>query len=170
MTTASVERHRAEAVQGLFDGLLHVSRSLRARSGDWGHAVGGLSRGDIATLGVVERGDGIRPGRIAQTQGVDPSVVSRQLATLDRLGLISRGTDPMDGRAELIGITHLGREQLIAARSSMCDALARRLTGWEPEEIARAASVIEDLADLLQDTPHDTEVTTIHEDRKESHV
>ncbi|MCW2837674.1 MAG: MarR family transcriptional regulator, partial [Marmoricola sp.] len=93
MTTASVERHRAEAVQGLFDGLLHVSRSLRARSGDWGHAVGGLSRGDIATLGVVERGDGIRPGRIAQTQGVDPSVVSRQLATLDRLGLISRGTD-----------------------------------------------------------------------------
>jgi DNA-binding MarR family transcriptional regulator len=152
MSTTSLQRDRTEDVQGLFDGLMHLSRSLRSRSGDWGHAARDLSRGDIVTLGVVERGRSTRPGQIASMLGVDPSVVSRQLATLDRLGLIARGTDPLDRRAEPISVTPQGRERLQEARDAMCNALDTRLTGWDPETIAAAAVVVADLADLLRDT------------------
>jgi DNA-binding MarR family transcriptional regulator len=163
MSTTSLQRDRTEVVQGLFDGLMRLSRSLRSRSGDWGHAARDLSRGDIVTLGVVERGGSTRPGQIASMLGVDPSVVSRQLATLDRLGLIARGTDPLDRRAELISVTPQGRERLQEARDAMCSALATRLTGWDPETIAGAAVVVEDLADLLRDTA-DTFTTATSKD------
>jgi DNA-binding MarR family transcriptional regulator len=149
----SIERTRTEAVQGLFDGLLHFSRTLRSRSGDWGHGVQDLTRGEIVCLGVVERRGPTRPGQIAVALGVDASVVSRQLAALDRLGLVARGTDPLDGRAELISITPPGGDRLRQSRTAMCDALGARLAGWEPEDISRAAAVIENLADLLHDTP-----------------
>lgn len=153
MTTSSVERTRTELVQGLFDGLLQFGRALRARSGDWGHVARDLSRGDIVTLGVVERGPSMRPGQIATTLEVDPSVVSRQLAALDRQGLIARVTDPLDGRAELVNVTRLGRERLLQARAAMCSALAERLTEWDLESIASASAVVEELAHLLRDTP-----------------
>lgn len=156
MTTSTSERSRTGAVQALFEGLQQFSRALRSRSGDWGHAVRDLSRGDIVTLGVVARQEDIRSGQIALTLGVDPSVVSRQLAALERLGLVARCADPADRRAELISATPLGRERLQEARAAMCEALGIRLAAWDPETISRAAAVVEDLAYLLHETPSDT--------------
>jgi DNA-binding MarR family transcriptional regulator len=153
-TTSSVERTRAEAVEDLFDGLVRVSRSLRSRSGDWSHLAGGrnrdLTRGDIVALGVIDRHGPTRPGRIAGVLAVDPSVVSRHLATLDRLGLVSRSTDPVDRRAEQISITPAGRERLAEARAAMCEALAGRLSGWDVDAIAEATTVVHRLTDLLE--------------------
>jgi DNA-binding MarR family transcriptional regulator len=165
MTTNGTER--TEAVQALFDGLLQFSRSLRSRSGDWSQTARDLSRGDTVTLGVVERQGSTRPGQIAAALGVDPSVVSRQLAALDRLGLIARCTDPSDRRAERISVTPLGHERLVQARAAMCDALAERLTGWDLEAISHAATVVGDVADLLHDT--DTDITHIA-DSKDAHA
>ncbi len=152
MTTPTPEHDRIEAVQGLFDGLVRFGRALKARSGDWGHAAHDLTRGDIVTLGVLEARGSTRPGQIAATLNVDPSVISRQLATLARLDLIARGTDPEDGRAELITITPQGQERLVQAREAMCVALAERLGHWDLEEIARATAMVEDLS-LHLNTP-----------------
>jgi DNA-binding MarR family transcriptional regulator len=160
MSTISRERHQSEAIQSLFDGLMRVNRSIRSRSGDWGHVAHDLSRGDIVTLGVIARAERTRPGQIAAALCVDPSVVSRQLATLHRLDLITRGVDPSDRRAELISVTEQGRGRLREARDAMCDALAARLTGWDSDAIARAAAVVDDLADLLQDNPDTADSTT----------
>ena len=168
--TITSERSRTEAVRALFDGLQRFSRALRSRSGDWGHAVRGLSRGDLVTLGVVSRQESIRSGRIAQTLGVDPSVVSRQLASLERLGLVARCVDPADRRAELISATSLGREQLQEARAAMCDELAVRLGAWDPDSIHHAATVVQDLAALLNDMPTDTADTITTEDSKDAHA
>ena len=167
MTTNGVER--TEAVQALFEELLQFGRSLRSRSGDWSQTARDLSRGDPVTLGVVERQGSTRPGQIAATLGVDPSVVSRQLAALDRLGLITRCTDPSDRRAERISVTALGHERLLQGRAAMCDALAARLSGWDLEAISRAATVVGDLADLLHDTHTDTDLTHIA-DSKDAHA
>jgi DNA-binding MarR family transcriptional regulator len=150
MTTASIERDRTEAVQDLFDGLVHFSRALRARSGDWGHAAHDLTRGDIVTLGVLASRGSTRPGQIAAALNLDPSVISRQLVTLARLELITRGTDPEDGRAELITITTQGRERLVQARAAICAALADRLGNWDLDDIARATAMVEDLSNNLQ--------------------
>jgi len=174
MTTSSIERSRTrdEAVEGLFVGLLRFGRSVRSRSGDWGHTVRDLNKADVIALGVVERGGRTRPGQIAARLGVDPSVVSRQLAPLHRLGVIERRTDPLDGRAELIGITSLGRDRLQQARAAMCAALSARLTEWDLETISRAATVVEDLAELLDQpvAPTDTEFTGSTTPTKDAHA
>src|SRR3954454_16369523 len=150
MTNSPFERDRIEAVQGLVDGLLRFGRTLKARSGDWGHSAHDLTRGDIVTLGVLEARGSTRPGQIAAALNVDPSVISRQLVTLTRLDLVTRGTDPQAGRAELITITPQGRERLVQAREVMCLALAERLGHWDLEEIARATAMVEDLSIHLQ--------------------
>lgn len=155
MTTHNSERSRTEAVQALFDGLQQFSRALRSRSGDWGASVRDLSRGDLVTLGVVARQKTIRCGQIASTLGVDPSVVSRQLAALERLGLVARCADAADRRAELISATPLGRDQLREARAAMCEALGLRLGCWDPDSIIHAAAVVEELAGLLHEMPGD---------------
>ena len=154
-----IERHRIEAVEGLFDGLVRFSRALKARSGDWGNAAQDLGRGDIVTLGVLEARGSTRPGQIAAALNVDPSVISRQLVTLARLDLITRGTDPEDGRAELITITPQGRQRLVEAREAICAVLADRLGHWDLDEIARATAVVEDLSIHLQ-----------HPNTKDAHV
>ncbi len=162
MSTTTVEPRRTQAVQDLFEVLLRFSRALKARGADWGQSVHGLSRADIVTLGVLETRGNLRPSRIAAAMAVDPSVVSRQLAALDRLGLISRGTDPDDGRAELITITPEGRERLVEVRTAMCASLAERLDQWGLEDITTATAMVDDLADRL----HQPVTAT----RKEAHV
>jgi DNA-binding MarR family transcriptional regulator len=150
MPAARVDAPRAEVVGELFSGLLRLSRALRSRSADWTSASADLSRGDLVVLGVVHDRGQVRPGQIAAALNVDPSVVSRQLATLERHDLITRGTDPADGRAELIALTTTGREQMLRARAAMHQVLAGRLQGWDAEDIARAAATVEDLAAVLQ--------------------
>ncbi len=150
MPAAHLETSRPEVVAELFSGLLSLSRALRSRSADWTQASSDLSRGDLVVLGVVHDRGRVRPGHIAAALNVDPSVVSRQLATLERHRLISRGTDPDDGRAELISLTESGRERMLSARSAMHQVLAGRLQGWDAEDIARAATTVEDLAAVLQ--------------------
>jgi DNA-binding MarR family transcriptional regulator len=146
MNLPTVGPDRIEAVQDLFDGLVRFSRALKARSGDWSHSVHDLTRGDIVALGVLEARGSTRPGQMAAALNVDPSVISRQLVTLARLDLITRGTDPEDGRAELITITPKGRQRLVQAREAMCVALAERLAHWDLDEIARATAMVEDLS------------------------
>lgn len=142
---------RTEAVQHLYDGLTAITRSLRARSTEWAYVASDLSRGDVMALGVLERRGSIRPGQLATALNVGPSVVSRQLAALERLGLITRGTDPDDGRAELISINDNGRSRLRDARGSMCRALGDRLDHWDDDEIARAAATVHELAEQLRE-------------------
>jgi DNA-binding MarR family transcriptional regulator len=160
---------RTDAVEQLFEGLLQISRSLRARSVDWTHAVPDLSRGDVILLGLVERGGRTRPGQLAGHLSVDPSVVSRQLGVLDRLGLIERFPDPEDGRAELIGATPRGLERLLQARAAMCEVLADRLTEWDVASITHATTTVERVAALLQDARDDAGPAP-HPQNQEVHV
>ncbi len=162
MSTTTAPALRAEAVESLYEGLVVIGRLLRARSGDWGHVASDLTRGDIVTLGVLEVRGSIRPGQIATALNVDPSVVSRQLASLDRLDLIARSTDPADGRAELVTINAAGRTCLREARSSMCSALGSRLDHWDVQDIARATAVLAELTDQLHEALplHDTRTAT----------
>ena len=144
-------RERTEAVSGLFDALIAFSRSLKARGADWSQLSDDLSRGDIVTLGVLDAHGSIRPGHIAAKLSVDPSVVSRQLAGLHRLGLIERGADPADRRAELISLTATGRHRLLEARDVMCAALADRLDHWGLDEVRTATAMVEDLGRRLHE-------------------
>jgi DNA-binding MarR family transcriptional regulator len=170
MSAMSTERDQIEAVQRLFDVLVRFSRSLKARGADWGNVVHDLTRGDIVTLGVLDARGSSRPGQVATALAVDPSVVSRQLASLDRLGLIRREPDPVDGRAELVGLTAEGRRRLAAARAAMCAVLAERLEKWPVEDIAQAAALVEDLDERLHQPIRPLAPITTTQLSKEVHV
>lgn len=145
-----VERERTEAVLDLVDALLGFSRSLRARGSDWATVTEDLTRGEVATLGVIDAHGTLRPGHIAVKLCVDASVISRQLAGLHKLGLVERRPDPADRRAELVALTAEGHERLRVARDVMSDALADRLDHWGVQEVRGAAAVVHDLAERLQ--------------------
>ncbi|MCW2819709.1 MAG: putative MarR-family transcriptional regulator [Marmoricola sp.] len=142
---------RAEAVSRLFDALIGFSRSLKARGGDWATLDPELSRGDVVLLGVVAAGGPLRPGHIAAKLAVDASVVSRQLAGLHRSGLVERGPDPADRRAELISLSPAGHERLVRAREVMCGALAERLDHWDVTAVLDAAAMVDDLGHRLHE-------------------
>lgn len=148
---AGAEQQRTEAVSDLLDALLEFSRSLKARGSDWATLCDDLTRGDLVTLGVLATYGAIRPGHIAARLAVDPSVVSRQLAALHRAGLVERGTDLEDRRAELISLTPAGTERLRRARRTMCAALGERLDHWDVDQVAQAAAVVEDLGRRLHE-------------------
>ena len=148
-TTVPAEPRR-QAVDRLFEELILFGRTLKSRGADWGYVDPELSRGDIVTLGVLEARSSIRCGQVAVVLGVDPSVVSRQLAALTHLGLVERHADPADGRAELVSLTAGGRGRLVQARSAMCAALAERVADHDPTEIDRIADLLGDLTQRLQ--------------------
>jgi DNA-binding MarR family transcriptional regulator len=164
MPVTPAETPRGDVVDDLFAGLLRLSRALRTRSVDWAHASPDLTRGDLVALGVIHDHEDIRPGQIAAALSVDPSVVSRQLATLERHQLIERGPDPADRRAELITVTDTGRERMLVAREAMRRMLACRLGDWDIDDITRAAATVGDLADVLN-RPAENTVET-----KEAHA
>jgi DNA-binding MarR family transcriptional regulator len=78
---------------------------------------GGLPGSSAATLVVLERDGEQRLGELAERLAVDPSVVSRQVAALTRMGLAARRSDPVDRRAQLLGITDAGRADAGRGRS-----------------------------------------------------
>ena len=138
------------ATQRLFDALVLLGRALKARGSDWGHVDPELSRTDIVTLGVLATRGTCRPGRVAEVLCVDRSVISRQLAGLDQMGLIERAADPEDGRAELVSLSTAGHERLVAARDAMCAALAERLDPWSVPEIHHVVDTLDELTERLQ--------------------
>ena len=170
---------RADAVARLFDALIGFSRSLKARGGDWATLDPELSRGDVVLLGVVAAHGPMRPGHIAAKLSVDASVVSRQLAGLHRNGLVERGPDPADRRAELISLSPAGHERLAHARQVMCGALAERLEHWDVAAVLDAAAMVDDLGHRLHEpllppaapgTPSTTPDAPSHPSSEEIHV
>jgi len=85
-----------------------VSRALRKRA----VAGGEIGLGEIGILKAVAAHERARPSTIAETLGLDLSVVSRRLPTLEAAGLIERIPDPADRRAQVIALTAAGTEQL----------------------------------------------------------
>jgi DNA-binding MarR family transcriptional regulator len=58
--------------------------------------------------------DGRRPSEVAETLQITKQSVNELLGHLERLGYLSRETDPADGRARTLRLTAKGRELQVA--------------------------------------------------------
>ena len=164
--------HRRDEVVGrLFEELVGFGRTIKARGADWGDVDPELGRTEVLALGVLASRGALRPGHLAAALGVDPSVVSRQLATLDRLGLITRAVDPTDRRAELVTLTDAGQERLLRARGAMCDVLADRLDDWDLDDLDRLVTLMGRLTRRLQTPLNQTNLNQTNlNQKKDAHV
>ena len=106
-----------------------------------------LSKGasTLSLLQVVAGHEEIRPSDIADIQQVHPSLVTRQVRDLERMGFVNVRTDPADRRASLVSVTSAGSDEVRLLQQRGLERFAAFVADWDPEEVRTLASLLEKL-------------------------
>ncbi|GAA4881123.1 MarR family winged helix-turn-helix transcriptional regulator [Serinicoccus chungangensis] len=120
-----------------------MGRFLREREGD-------LAPTDVAVLVRLAGQQCTRSRDLAQAEGLDPSTMSRRLASLAERGLVERHPDPADRRAQVLGLTQAGLEALTQERARRVELVTDTLADWPETEKAQLADLLGRLADSLE--------------------
>jgi DNA-binding MarR family transcriptional regulator len=94
-----------------------------------------------------------RSGDLARAFGVDKSTMSRQVAALEKAGLVGRVEDPVDGRAYQVSISPRGRRSLESTRAERRQLYRELLAHWPEEDRREFARLLarynEDMAPMV---------------------
>jgi DNA-binding MarR family transcriptional regulator len=88
-----------------------------------------------------------RSSALAEASCVDPSTVSRQVAQLVKAGLVSRQSDPEDGRASLLVATERGQAVYAEKQVHRNRLFAHLLAGWTEDEVVTLTGLLTRLND-----------------------
>lgn len=91
-------------------------------------------------LTVIRREGPIRLTELASCIGVGKPSVSRQIAFLESIGLVSKEADPLDGRAQTIRLTAKGEEKMHQVQDARREVFRERLGEWPVEELQALAA------------------------------
>ena len=128
--------------------LVRTGRHVSARAAESLH--GGLPSSGWALLVPLERDGEQRCSALAARTGADVSVVSRQVAALERAGHVERRPDPSDGRASLIRLSESGAVALARTRALRSDWATTALAGWDESDARLLGDLLERLAADLE--------------------
>lgn len=98
-----------------------------------------LSLVSYTLLGHLEESGGCRATDLAAHYALDKSTVSRQVAALERAGLVERRQDPEDHRVQVLDLTEAGRHLLAQVTESRRAAFRERLADWPAGDLERFA-------------------------------
>lgn len=93
-------------------------------------------------LSVIRRQGAVRLTELASSIGVGKPSVSRQVAFLEGLGLVTKHADPLDGRAQMIRLTPLGDEKMHQVQDARREVFRQQLGDWPVEELETLARYI----------------------------
>lgn len=120
--------------------LLRRSRAISDRLARELHPdLDGASYGVLALL--ADSGP-LRAGDIVARLGLDKSTVSRQVASLVALGLVTRTPDPDDARAQMLAPSPEGSARLARIRTARRQRWASDLADWPRKDIASLATLL----------------------------
>ncbi len=125
----------------LFD--LSLARTQLARDVDHPLSAHGISLADLAILRELRRepAQKLRRSELAQRLGITPSGIARQVAPLERIGLVARESHDRDARLALVVLTKTGTqivdEALQTAEAAADRALAARWSDTERERLSK---------------------------------
>jgi DNA-binding MarR family transcriptional regulator len=128
----------------LFD--LSVARTQLARDVDHPLSAHGISLADLAILRELrlEPSRKLRRSELAQRLGITPSGIARQVAPLERIGLVARESHDRDARLALVVLTDTGTrivdDALVTAEAAADRALAARWSDSERERLSKLLS------------------------------
>jgi DNA-binding MarR family transcriptional regulator len=128
----------------LFD--LSLARTQLARDVDHPLSAHGISLADLAILRELrlEPTRKLRRSELAQRLGVTPSGIARQVAPLERIGLVARESHDRDARLALVVLTDTGTQivddALLTAEAAADRALAARWSDSERERLSKLLS------------------------------
>ena len=133
----------------LVESVSSLNRTLRqlAHVGEGGQKVG------FAAMGVliyVYRNQPTRATDVAQWIGIGPAALSRQVADLESMGLLTRTQCSKDARVQLISLTPEGTDEVDRAYKRRTDLLSELLNDWGPTEIAEAAATVNRIQQALR--------------------
>jgi DNA-binding MarR family transcriptional regulator len=100
-------------------------------------------------LAVIRREGPIRLTELAQNIGVGKPSVSRQIAFLESIGLVSKEADPLDGRAQSIRLTERGEEKMHQVQDARRQDFRERLGEWPVEELQTLAQYMAKLNSIF---------------------
>ncbi|GAA2474656.1 MarR family winged helix-turn-helix transcriptional regulator [Streptomyces gobitricini] len=101
-----------------------------------------LSLVSYTLLAHIDAQHGCRATDLAAHYLLDKSTVSRQVATLEKLGLVERRPDPADHRVQVLHPTEAGTRVLSATHASRRAAYQERLADWSTEDLDRFAAYL----------------------------
>jgi DNA-binding MarR family transcriptional regulator len=109
-----------------------------------------LSATDAWLLGRITDTGPVRLSELAEWQEVDRSTMTTQVRRLEDQGLVSRATDPSDGRAVLVRATRKGAARHRRTKETARGVYRELLAGWSEEELEQAARVAARLVETLE--------------------
>jgi DNA-binding MarR family transcriptional regulator len=125
--------------------LMRTVRRLRAEKSD-----ADLTDAQYSVLAVLDRLGPTTPGELAAVERVQPPSMTRTVAALAELGLVTRTEHPADRRQVLVTLTESGAATVRETRRRRDAWLARRLAALTPAErdvLTRAAEILRRIAD-----------------------
>ncbi|MFF1920757.1 MarR family winged helix-turn-helix transcriptional regulator [Streptomyces sp. NPDC058221] len=93
-------------------------------------------------LAHIEDQQGCRATDLAAHYMLDKSTVSRQVSTLEKLGLVERHPDPADHRIQVLHPTEAGTQALSSTQASRRAAYQERLADWTAEDLDQFATYL----------------------------
>ncbi|WP_396125358.1 MarR family winged helix-turn-helix transcriptional regulator [Arthrobacter sp. CJ23] len=90
-------------------------------------------------LTIIRREGTIRLTDLATCIGVGKPSVSRQIAFLESIGMVSKEADPQDGRAQSIRLTAKGEEKMHQVQDARRQVFRERLGEWPVDDIQTLA-------------------------------
>lgn len=149
MTTATQNRTDAGLATALRISVSRLARRLRVERSEPGPDGVVLSDTQLAALSALERHGAMSPGELAEHEKVQPPSMTRVIAALCDLGLVTRQPHATDRRQVVLAVTSEGRSLVQRTRRRKEAWLARRLAELSLEERATlraAAPILEKLS------------------------
>ncbi|HEY4269121.1 MAG TPA: MarR family transcriptional regulator [Galbitalea sp.] len=131
--------------------VIRLSRKLNATAADEG-----LTPTESSVLALLVRDGPLTIGFVTKYEGLHPTMVSRVVGRLVRLGLISRTQDRSDQRTAIVTTTVQGHDvvrRIRAARSQIVGTALDRLPAGQQSNIIRAIAALEDFSRTLDEDP-----------------
>jgi DNA-binding MarR family transcriptional regulator len=100
---------------------------------------------DAAAYGLLARIDevgAIRVTDLAEYFSVGKPTVSRQVALLEQLGLVTRVMNDDDARSRHLSLTPEGRARLERARQARRQRVTEQLVGWPADDVTQFAALL----------------------------
>ncbi len=148
---ASPPTQQLDAAQRLRVVFGRLSRRLRLTDAA---TAAGMTPARVSALLNIERHGPLRLAELAESEGINPTMLSRIVADLVDAGLCERTCDPGDRRSAWVQATALGRELAEGMRAHRTEAVQSALARCSESDrlaIEQALSALEALAEQLKE-------------------
>lgn len=142
MPTATTSTDTAALAARLRLAVTRLARKLRRE------AEPGITSSMLAALSSVDRQGPLTMSELCAVEQVQPPSMTRIVAALVEVGLVTRESDPSDGRVAWVTVTPEGRKLLDRSRGRKEAYLAKALRGLDAHELEtleEAAAILEGL-------------------------